>query len=191
MSSHHIIREKQEPALLILGLNNFTDELLGQLLEWSPTIMVTSDTAEQLNSMGIKYDVLVGDIETRDNYQADIKYIPQGNNDAELAALKYLLANGYPAVNVVTDNLNLEHYKAYAERINIVIFHNYQKIYPVKSGFTKWKPEGELISLPVNASGLHFTGLQNLGESIYQTVADGFFTISFNDPLLFIAETIA
>ena len=41
MSSHHIVREKQEPALLVLGLNNFSTELLGQLLEWNPTVITT------------------------------------------------------------------------------------------------------------------------------------------------------
>ena len=46
MSSHHIVREKQEPALLVLGLDDFPDELLGQLLEWSPTVIVTADTVE-------------------------------------------------------------------------------------------------------------------------------------------------
>ncbi|MFD2144372.1 hypothetical protein [Mucilaginibacter antarcticus] len=39
MSSHHIVREKQEPALLVLGLDGFDEEQLGQLLEWSPTLM--------------------------------------------------------------------------------------------------------------------------------------------------------
>ena len=56
MSSHHIVREKQEPALLVLGLDNFPDELLGQLLEWSPTVITTSQTAEKLVVNGTKID---------------------------------------------------------------------------------------------------------------------------------------
>ncbi|RZK41505.1 MAG: thiamine pyrophosphokinase, partial [Pedobacter sp.] len=40
MSSHHIVREKQEPALYIHQLGNFDEEKLGQLLEWSPTVLV-------------------------------------------------------------------------------------------------------------------------------------------------------
>ena len=54
MSSHHIVREKQEPALLVLGLDSFPAELLGQLLEWNPTVIATQLTAKSLNDYGIK-----------------------------------------------------------------------------------------------------------------------------------------
>ncbi|MEB0250004.1 thiamine pyrophosphokinase, partial [Mucilaginibacter sp. 5B2] len=61
MSSHHIVREKQEPALLLLSLDNFSEELLGQLLEWSPTVIATPLIAEQMNSYEIKIDIIVAD----------------------------------------------------------------------------------------------------------------------------------
>jgi thiamine pyrophosphokinase len=61
MSSHHIVREKQEPALLVLGMDNFSDELLGQLLEWSPTVIATEIMAEKLNANGIKIDCVIVD----------------------------------------------------------------------------------------------------------------------------------
>lgn len=47
MSSHHIVREKQEPALLIMDLNGFNDEHLGQLLEWNPTVLVNEPFMKQ------------------------------------------------------------------------------------------------------------------------------------------------
>jgi len=59
MSSHHIVREKQEPALLILELGLFEEEHLGQLLEWSPTVLVNDASAEKLHSLGIKFDMLL------------------------------------------------------------------------------------------------------------------------------------
>jgi thiamine pyrophosphokinase len=188
MSSHHIIREKQEPALLVLGLDGFEDDLLGQLLEWSPTLMVTADTAEQLNAFGIKFDVLVGD--GGFGLQEDIKYVSRkGETDTE-AALKYLADNGYPAVNVVTDDLVLGDYLPYASQINIVIFNNQKKIYPVTSGFAKWKPTGDVIEVMSNVSDITFTGLEPIGEGQYQTTRDGFFTLQFNEPFIFIAEGI-
>jgi thiamine pyrophosphokinase len=188
MSSHHIIREKQEPALLVLGLDSFTDELLGQLLEWSPTLMVTGDTAEQLNSLGIKFDVLVGD--TAGYLQEDIRQVsPQGNKVTE-AALKYLVANGYPAVNVVTDELDLGDYLPYASRINIVLFNAGKKIYPITSGFTKWKPAGEVVEVLGDSAVLNYRGLEAIGESRYKTTHDGLFTFTFTSPFIFIAESI-
>ncbi|RKR81514.1 thiamine pyrophosphokinase [Mucilaginibacter gracilis] len=190
MSSHHIIREKQEPALLVLGLDNFADDLLGQLLEWSPTLMVTADTAEQLNAFGIKFDVLIGD-DGEGNLQSDIKYISRGSGTIAQAALNYLTANNYPAVNIITDELLLSDYLPFAGGINIVIFNQNKKIYPVLNGFTKWKPAGDVIEIMSEADGLTFTGLALTGNNLYKTTHDGFFTLRFNTPSVFIAESIA
>src|ERR1700753_1302235 len=100
MSSHHIVREKQEPALLVLGLDTFSDELLGQLLEWSPTVIVTEETAEIINANGIKIDLIITD-KHHDGLQSDVKYLSAGNEGFCGAALKYLITNGYPAVNII------------------------------------------------------------------------------------------
>jgi thiamine pyrophosphokinase len=40
MSSHHIVRDDQEPALIIANGASCNPELLGQLLEWSPLVVV-------------------------------------------------------------------------------------------------------------------------------------------------------
>jgi thiamine pyrophosphokinase len=127
MSSHHIVREKQEPALLVMGLDNFDDEQLGQLLEWSPTLIATPFIAEQLNIFGIKIDWILTD-EVGEVLQSDIKHLPVGNNTTINAALNYLIAQGYPAVNIVTDEFELKDYLPFADKINVVIFYNQQKI---------------------------------------------------------------
>ena len=70
MSSHHIVREKQEPALYIHHLGNFDEENLGQLLEWSPTIVVAASEYEKALSLGIKIDVVIGlagDLQIQEN----------------------------------------------------------------------------------------------------------------------------
>ncbi|MBW4888609.1 thiamine pyrophosphokinase [Mucilaginibacter sp. HMF5004] len=188
MSSHHIVREKQEPALLVLGLANFTDELLGQLLEWSPTVMVTADTAEQLNAMGIKVDVVIeGD---NAELQSDIKTIPAKGDSLAVAALQYLIGNKYPAVNIITDEFAVGDYLPYISNINIVIYHKGQKIYPVHNGFSKWKPAGETINVLNNTGRLNVTGLDPINESEYTTTHDGFFTLQFDAPFLLISESI-
>src|ERR1700761_4565755 len=109
MSSHHIVREKQEPALLILGLDSFSDELLGQLLEWSPTVIVTLTTAEKVHAYGIKIDWIITD-QLHLQLQSDIKLMPTGNDTEAEAAIKYLVTYGYPAVNIITDDLQLKDY---------------------------------------------------------------------------------
>ena len=189
MSSHHIIREKQEPALLVLGMDNFDDELLGQLLEWSPTVMASDIMAEKLNAYGIKVDWIItnnlnGDI------QSDVKLLMVNNEPIIASALKHLTANNYPAVNVVTDELNLEDYLPIIDKINLVVFHNNQKIFPVTSGFSKWKPEGEIIKLLSTPQNLRFTGLAKLSDIVFKTQQDGIFTLQFDNPYLIVAEDL-
>ena len=187
MSSHHIVREKQEPALLVLGLDNFPQELLGQLLEWSPTVIATAQTAEKLIVNGIKVDWIITN-GSDDVLQSDVKLMSAGDDNLTDAALEYLISDEYPAVNIVTDELNLDDYLHFANKINLVIFHDHKKIYAVSPGFSKWKPAGEIIELLSHASHLDFRGLEKINDSQYKTSADGFFSLHFDGPFLFIAE---
>lgn len=189
MSSHHIIREKQEPALLVLGMDSFDDELLGQLLEWSPTVMVTQEVGEKLNAYGIKVDWIITDNIDGD-VQSDVKILPVNEDTIISTALKYLTANNYPAVNVVTDEFALHDYLPYADKINLVIFYNNKKIYPVTSGFSKWKPAGEIIELFSAPTNLQFTGLDVLSDTTFKTRQDGLFTLQFNEPYIVVAESL-
>jgi thiamine pyrophosphokinase len=188
MSSHHIIREKQEPALLVLSLNDFSDEMLGQLLEWSPTLITTPLTAEQINSQGIKVDMIIAD-DADLSLQEDVKLIPAANTPIK-AALDFLLENDYKAVNIITGKILLDEFIPYAGKINLVIFSDNKKIYPVTSGFSKWKPAGENIKILSVADGLKVTGLEPVEGNSYKTATDGFFTLDFHGAFVFIAEDI-
>src|ERR1700761_1754046 len=115
MSSHHVVREKQEPALLVLGLDNFADDLLGQLLEWSPTVITAPQTAEQLNAFGIKIDWIIAN-GNDDVFQSDIKLISCKGETLIDAAFNFLLGNEYSAVNIVTDDLNLQNYAPFVNK---------------------------------------------------------------------------
>ncbi len=189
MSSHHIVREKQEPALLVLGLNSFPAELFGQLLEWSPTVIVTEQTAEKVNAFGIKIDWIIAD-EVHEALQSDIKLMSPGADEPAEAALKYLVTHGYPAVNIVSDDLQLKDYLFFIDKLNMVIFNGNQKIYAVSSGFSKWKPGGEIIELLSEQSHFHSSGLEHVEHYRYKTTHYGFFSLQFEQPFLFIAEEL-
>jgi len=189
MSSHHIVREKQEPALLALGVDTFSEELLGQLLEWNPTVIVTADTAEKVHAFGIKIDWLISD-NIIPGMQSDIKLMPQGSDTAASAALKYLVSNNYPAVNIVTDDFELKDFLLFAGKINMVIFERDKKIYPVSSGFSKWKPAGERITLLTHPRELAVSGIELIEDHVFKTTHDGFYSLQFSEPFLFIAEDL-
>ncbi|MGV8877418.1 MAG: thiamine diphosphokinase [Sphingobacteriaceae bacterium] len=190
MSSHHIVREKQEPALLIMSMENFPEELLGQLLEWSPTVIVTAETYYAVDAMGIKIDALVAAGVLDAVVQPHVKVIPAGNQSSTAVVLNYLINHHYSAVNIITDELILKDYLFFADQINLVIYQAHRKIYAVHTNYSKWKAAGEKIEMMEQPVKLKTSGLEKTGEHEYTTTHDGFLTIQFEQPLLFIAEQL-
>jgi len=84
-------------------------ELLGQLLEWSPIVIVLDSAIARVIELGIKIDVLLGDfdrdfdVEYYKEQQYPIKVVHTPNQDqTDLEkAFDYLIAQGHQAVNVV------------------------------------------------------------------------------------------
>src|SRR5690606_27385418 len=137
MSSHHIVREKQEPALLIMDLDAIGNEYLGQLLEWSPTVIVAEHIFEKADSMGIKIDALV---HSNPAYPAqEHTHIILSESDPAGDALKYLISEKYPAVNIISREFKVKDYALFIQKIDLVIFSGDKKIFPVRPGFSKWK----------------------------------------------------
>lgn len=58
MSSHHIVRDEQEPALLLWQAGQLSFEQAGQLLEWSPRVVVHQPALEEALAWGIKLDAI-------------------------------------------------------------------------------------------------------------------------------------
>ncbi|MGY3214314.1 thiamine pyrophosphokinase [Mucilaginibacter sp. HD30] len=189
MSSHHIVREKQEPALLVLDMDNFDRELLGQLLEWSPTVIATSQTAEQFSVMGIKVDRVLGN-DVGEVLQSNVTYISISNDKPVVAALGFLIDEKYGAVNIVTDEFTPSEYTSFVSHINLVVLHQHKKTYPISSGFTKWLPAGEVINLHSEPKELVSSGLAQTAPGVLITSADGVIKLEFADSFIFISETI-
>ncbi len=188
MSSHHIVREKQEPALLIMSLEDFPAEYLGQLLEWSPTVIVAEPVYEQADSMGIKVDGLMSN-QTDFHAQEHTRIIPY---EAEVLedALKFLVAEGYPAVNIIDSHFALKDYVFFVELINLVIFNPGRKIFPVRTGFSKWAAGGEKVYLMHDINHLEVQGLHRVQHYEFITEKDGFYSLAFHQPFIFIAEEL-
>lgn len=191
MSSHHIVREKQEPALVILSLEHFDEEYLGQLLEWSPTVLVSSKVIDEVDSLGIKIDLIISDDQDYKSDQEHVKIIHSIEDELE-DALKYLVSESYPAVNIIHHHFDAKDYLLFADFIDLVIFCQDQKIYPIKSGFSKWKSKEEKITIlhPEKVLNLSTSGLKILENHHYQTLKDGFFSLTFAQPFIFIAEQL-
>lgn len=177
MSSHHIVRDDQEPALIIANGASCQPELLGQLLEWSPLVVVLDSAIERVISLDIKVDVLLGDFD-RDfdpevyktkQYPLEIVHTPDQNKTDLEKALDYLIERKIPAVNIVwatgkrADHTitNLTNIVRYRDLIKIVILDDHSKIFLLPNKFEKWYTAGTPISLiPIGVvKGIHSQNL--------------------------------
>ena len=188
MSSHHIVREKQEPALLIIDFAGFNPEYLGQLLEWSPTVIVNEFAYAEAEQSGIKIDAVITTNPAFESQQ-QARIIETETSPIE-DGLKFLTGEQYHAVNIIAPEFTLKDYALYAELINLAVFTQAKKIYAVKSGFSKWEVAGKEIELVHEVVDLTTAGLEHAGEHKLKTQKDGFYSLCFNQPFLFIAEEL-
>jgi thiamine pyrophosphokinase len=177
MSSHHIVRDDQEPALIIANGAACKPELLEQLLEWSPFIIVLDSAIERVMQLNIKIDVLLGDFDRNfdanyykeKQYPIEIIHAPNQNKTDLEKAFDYLLEKNIPAVNVVwatgrrTDHTisNITNIVRYRDKLKIVILDDHSKIFLLPKRYEKWYPAETPISLiPIgHVTGIHSDNL--------------------------------
>ncbi len=163
MSSHHIVRDDQEPALIIANGASCSEDLLGQLLEWSPLVIVLDSAIERVLELGIKVDVLLGDFDRGFNpeyylekqYPLEIVHTPnQDKTDLE-KAFDYLIEKGHKAVNVIwatgkrADHTitNITNIVAYRNQLKIVIIDDHSKVFLLPNKYDKWYTANTTLSL--------------------------------------------
>lgn len=188
MSSHHIVKEKQEPALYIHELGGFDEEYLGQLLEWSPTLMVLASEYEKVVSLGLKVDIIVGNLEAGAALQENTRIIPQVKNGIE-DAMEFLVKEKYPAVNVISKISSFDDLTCYLPDINLVLFTETTKYFAIKSGFSIWKPAGSIFLIDIIAY-FEADNLMQQEEGKFLVVEDGLVAFRFQAPYLFIGELL-
>jgi len=163
MSSHHIVRDDQEPALIIANGAECSRELLGQLLEWSPLVIVLDSAMNRVLDLGIKVDVLLGDFDRGfdpeyfldKQYPLEIVHTPdQDKTDLE-KAFDYLVTRGIPAANVIwatgkrADHTitNITNIVRFRDKLKIVVLDDHSKVFLLPKKFEKWYPAGTPLSL--------------------------------------------
>jgi thiamine pyrophosphokinase len=142
MSSHHIIRDQQEPALLIYRLDFFPQKTLGELLEWAPLIIAGPEASDQLIQYGIKIDFLLADARPA----PDAAYLEFGQENFQ-GVLLHLQNQGHEALNVIGTTGQIEylisegattdfpHLGFYDEQARYLLIrdHRYRKWMPAES----------------------------------------------------------
>lgn len=163
MSSHHIVRDDQEPALIIANGAACSLELLNNLLEWNPLVIVLDSAIDLVIELGIKVDVLIGDFDRDFNYNSYkekqypieiIKIEDQNSTDLD-KAIDYLINRNIPAANIVwatgkrTDHTftNITNLIKYENLIKLVVLDDFSKIFLLSKIYKKWYPENTILSL--------------------------------------------
>lgn len=217
MSSHHIVREVQEPALIIANGEACSLELLHQLLEWSPYVVVLDGAINRVKDLGIKIDVLLGDFDShdhamevlKDQMPVEIVHTPDQDKTDLQKGIEFLISKGFAAVNIVwatgrrSDHTlsNVTDIVRYRSRINIVVIDNHSRIYCLPKKFEKWYVRGANISLmPVGSvHGVTTEGLKynmhnealHIGyrtSSSNEAAADGIVKITYTEGDLLMME---
>jgi hypothetical protein len=147
MSSHHIVRDNQEPALILLDGDASMYSSSQDLLEWCPAIIVHEHLLDEVLLWGIKIDVVLFDETHRDaviekiNDQIPVKLISYKpfENSIE-AALNFLHRGKYSSLNIISNQKEIfPVLEKFDNTINIVVIQNNYRWSLIRSHhFEKW-----------------------------------------------------
>jgi hypothetical protein len=195
MSSHHFVKEKQEPALYIHSEETLDADLLGQLLEWCPFVIVDEHALYVLNHEPIKIDLVIqrdlsdDEIQTWIANQSDTKILKLNSNDDKLiSVLKYLTSENHSAISLIacTD----EHFEKLMKLdfpLDIIQYRTAYKGFFIKDHFLKWKEKDSILEIESDEMETKNLIKQN---NFYKVLEDGLVEIKVKSKTLIKEFTI-
>lgn len=196
MSSHHFVKEGQEPALLIAEALSF--ELAEPLLEWAPLVIVCDAALDEVLRWGIKIDVVLGEetemhaLQEKLMEQAPVKILSyQPGEDPLENGLHFLIASKNTAVNILTGSVKnrLPLAKNFPQ-IQVVLMDRDRKWSLYTHPFEKWVPADTSLLIHPNDPSQKFTltGLTSEAERVTAST-DGLITIE-SDNIFWVGESL-
>ena len=152
MSSHHFVKEQQEPAVFILDVEGISFETVAPLLEWSPTLLVAQEAVEVVLSWGIKIDVILATSSFQEENmqlleeQYPLRFLTVSASQSLEEGLHYLVASQHKGVHLVgLDHLLCLQLEEKTSHLDLTLVDGDWKYYPVKGGkFSKWFAASEI-----------------------------------------------
>jgi hypothetical protein len=157
MSSHHFVKEGQEPALFVLDALPFA--VAAPLLEWAPLVLVAESALDQVQEWGIKIDIVLatpGQAQRATQIvseQAPVTITELLTGESFLTkGLSELEGLGQAAVNILAaSNDVFDEVAKFCPRLQMCILQEHLKWSAIPSGrFEKWYPAG--VNLQVRKS---------------------------------------
>lgn len=152
MSSHHFVKDQQEPAVWIVSAEGVSLNQIAPMLEWVPTVLVNESAVEEVLTWGIKIDLILASEnfqKTNDSIlqeQFPLKFLSESNPNSLNQGTQYLLSTAHKAVHLVgMSHLQALQLPAETTKLDLTMVDGNWKYYPVKSGiFKKWFAKGTI-----------------------------------------------
>ncbi len=171
MSSHHFVKENQEPALLILNTEAIPFEKLQELLEWSPTVIVNESSLEKAVGWGIKIDVVLAPTERIQSltqalqHQTPFQFISfKDEGEIITNAIEFLKSGHQKAVNVLANSWD-DFEKLQITNLDFELFFEGKRWSLAKDGrFRKWYEQD--VQLYVHPNTVQFSSKTGTSKSL-------------------------
>ena len=160
MSSHHIVRDEQEPALIVFDFSPDQREDIGQLLEWSPVVIATEYSLNDLITFGVKIDMAIVKEEKLLNWEEELKYqqpinfLTAGENaiDTLSKAIRQLIEKSHHTFHIMSNQLTffdfINLYREFSKVAELIYINESRKVSISPIGnYIKWLQKGEEIGV--------------------------------------------
>lgn len=157
MSSHHIIKDNQEPALFLW--EEIQEELLEELGSWSPQIYCHHSLISWVQKISLKIDFICAPAENKDQIEETLAY---------QMPFKFLELNKEGEIENILDSVNNTHIHFCSSDLTllksdprIVLINNEFRAYMSKEHWQKWKPKDSKLEVIPNSALLSSKNLKN------------------------------
>jgi len=197
MSSHHFVKEGQEPALFILEPLSF--QLAGPLLEWAPLVLVSDNALAEVLHWGIKIDVVLAEesrvemLKQRLFEQVPAKLLSHQPGESPIMSALYFLINCKQAgVNIIGPSSNdvFRQVERFMHQFQVNLFDEKLKWSAISSGnFEKWLTAQTCLQIrkSLGSQSIQFQGLMEK-EGGFESTTNGIINIR-SDQLFWVAES--
>jgi hypothetical protein len=197
MSSHHFVREGQEPALFIIEASSLNN--VESLLEWAPLVMVLDTVLDKVLSWGIKIDVVIAAtkslqiVEEKTTEQFPVQIICYAKDEHPISVGLHALIKNHQAVNIVSgvSDATFQNLAPFCEQINVVLLDHEMRWVPASKKLSKWMPHSSVLFIKKSDGAQNITheGLKFINDNEFETLKDGYVILS-SDSLFWVGENL-
>ncbi len=148
MSSHHFVRENQEPGLYIDEWFAGAEHLLEELAQWAPKIIVHEQVLDDVLETGTKIDVVLftdnkATIEEKTRFQFPIELV-EATNSLE-ANIRFIEQHYINRLHIISTKTPEE--ITFETEAKLTFFNARNSFFKIETGFEKWMAKGDSFEI--------------------------------------------